>query len=84
MPNDIVTTQSINNVDITPVLKEVIEYSKDQASTGSIELIVLPWLTKINISIERTKIAINSMTSLGRFRRNDFTVRLYFPLSRSE
>ena len=37
MPNDLVKTQSINNVDITPVLKEVIEYSKDQASTGSIE-----------------------------------------------
>ena len=40
MPNDIVTTQSINNVDITPVLQEVIEYSKDQASTGSIEELI--------------------------------------------
>ena len=40
MPNDIVKTQSINNVDITPVLKEVIEYSKDQASTGSIEELI--------------------------------------------
>ena len=40
MPNDIVTTQSINNVDITPVLKEVIEYSKDQASIGNIEELI--------------------------------------------
>jgi|TARA_R110002012_G_scaffold285889_1_gene477168 hypothetical protein len=40
MPNDLVKTQSINNVDITPVLKEVIEYSKDQASTGSIEELI--------------------------------------------
>ena len=32
MPNDLIKTQSINNVDITPVMKEVIEYSKDQAS----------------------------------------------------
>ena len=36
----LVTTQSINNVDITPVLKEVIEYSKDQASIGNIEEII--------------------------------------------
>ena len=40
MPNDLVKTQSINNVDITPVLQEVIEYSKDQASTGSIEELI--------------------------------------------
>ncbi len=36
----LVTTQSINNVDITPVLKEVIEYSKDQASIGNIEELI--------------------------------------------
>lgn len=40
MPNDLVKTQSINNVDITPVLKEVIEYSKDQASIGNIEELI--------------------------------------------
>ncbi len=34
MPNDLIKTQSINNVNITPIMKEVIEYSKDQASVG--------------------------------------------------
>ena len=40
MPNDLVKTQSINNVDITPVMKEVIEYSKDQASVGDLEQLI--------------------------------------------
>ena len=40
MPNDLVKTQSINNVDITPVMKEVIEYSKDQASIGDLEQLI--------------------------------------------
>ena len=40
MPNELVKTQSINNVDITPVMKEVIEYSKDQASVGDLEELI--------------------------------------------
>ena len=40
MANDIIKTQSINNVNITPILKEVIEYSKDQASVGNIEELI--------------------------------------------
>ena len=36
----LVTTQSINNVNITPILKEVIEYSKDQASVGNLEELI--------------------------------------------
>ena len=40
MPNDLTTTKSINNVDITPVMKEVIEYSKDQASVGNLETLI--------------------------------------------
>ena len=40
MPNDLVKTQSINNVDITPIMKEVIEYSKDQASVGDLEQLI--------------------------------------------
>jgi hypothetical protein len=33
-------TQSINNVNITPIMKEVIEYSKDQASVGDLEELI--------------------------------------------
>ena len=40
MPNDLIKTQSINNVDITPIMKEVIEYSKDQASVGDLEQLI--------------------------------------------
>ena len=40
MTNDLIKTQSINNVDITPVMKEVIEYSKDQASVGDLEQLI--------------------------------------------
>ena len=40
MANDLIKTQSINNVDITPVMKEVIEYSKDQASVGDLEQLI--------------------------------------------
>ena len=40
MPNEVTTTKSINNVDITPVMKEVIEYSKDQASLGDLEQLI--------------------------------------------
>jgi ribonuclease D len=40
MPNEVTTTKSINNVDITPVMKEVIEYSKDQASIGDLEQLI--------------------------------------------
>ena len=40
MPNELTTTKSINNVDITPVMKEVIEYSKDQASIGDLEALI--------------------------------------------
>jgi hypothetical protein len=40
MPNEIVPTKTINNVDITPLLKEVLEYSKDQASVGNVEELI--------------------------------------------
>ena len=40
MANDLVKTQSINNVDVTPVFKEIIEYSKDQATTGNLEELI--------------------------------------------
>ena len=40
MPNEVTTTKSINNVDITPVMKEVKEYSKDQASLGDLEQLI--------------------------------------------
>ena len=40
MPNEVTTTKLINNVDITPVMKEVIEYSKDQASLGDLEQLI--------------------------------------------
>ena len=37
MPNEIVKTKTINNVDVTPLLQEVLEYSKDQATLGNLE-----------------------------------------------
>ena len=40
MPNELTTTKSINNGDITPVMKEIIEYSKDQASIGNLEQLI--------------------------------------------
>ena len=40
MPNEIVPTKTINNVDVTPLLKEVLEYSKDQASLGNVEELI--------------------------------------------
>ena len=38
--NDIVPVKSVNNIDITPVFNEIIEYAKDQATVGDIESII--------------------------------------------
>ena len=40
MPNDIVPTKTINNVDVTPLLQEVLEYSKSQATLGNVEELI--------------------------------------------
>jgi len=40
MPNEIVKTKTINNVDVTPLLQEVLEYSKDQATLGNVEELI--------------------------------------------
>tara|TARA_R100001594_G_scaffold3523_9_gene13194 strand:+ start:1009 stop:1293 length:285 start_codon:yes stop_codon:yes gene_type:complete len=40
MPNEIVKTKTINNVDITPLIQEVLEYSKDQATLGNVEELI--------------------------------------------
>ena len=40
MPNNIVPTKTINNVDVTPLLQEVLEYSKSQATLGNVEELI--------------------------------------------
>ena len=40
MPNEIVPTKTINNVDVTPLLQEVLEYSKSQATLGNVEELI--------------------------------------------
>ena len=40
MPNEIVKTKTINNVDVTPLLQEVLEYSKDQATLVNVEELI--------------------------------------------
>ena len=37
---EVVKVQSVKGVDITPVLTEVVEYAKDQASVGDLESII--------------------------------------------
>ena len=44
--NDIVPVKSVNNIDITPVFNEIIEYAKDQATVGDIESIISSVPTK--------------------------------------
>ena len=44
--NDIVPVKSVNNVDITPVFNEMIEYAKDQATVGNLESIISSVPTK--------------------------------------
>ena len=44
--NEIVTVKSVNNIDITPVFNEIIEYAKDQATVGDIESIISSVPTK--------------------------------------
>ena len=38
--NEIVPVKSVNNVDITPVINEIIEYAKDQSALGNLETII--------------------------------------------
>ena len=38
--NEVVPVKSVNNVDITPVINEIIEYAKDQSALGNIETII--------------------------------------------
>jgi len=40
MPKDIVPIKSVNAVDISPLLREVIEYTKDQNAVGDLETII--------------------------------------------
>ena len=44
--NEIVPVKSVNNIDITPVFNEIIEYAKDQATVGDIESIISSVPTK--------------------------------------
>jgi len=44
--NEIVPVKSVNNVDITPVFNEIIEYAKDQATVGNLESIISSVPTK--------------------------------------
>ena len=37
---DLVKVESVKGVDITPVITEMVEYSKDQASVGDLESII--------------------------------------------
>ena len=37
MPNNLIT---INKVDVSPLLKEVVEYAKDQNATGDLETLI--------------------------------------------
>jgi len=40
MPKDIVPIKSVNAVDISPLLREVIEYTKDQNTIGDLEALI--------------------------------------------
>ena len=40
MPKDIIPIKSVNEVDISPLLREVIEYTKDQNAVGDLETII--------------------------------------------
>jgi hypothetical protein len=40
MAKDIVPIKSVNDVDISPLLREVIEYTKDQNAVGDLESII--------------------------------------------
>jgi len=40
MTKDIVPIKSVNAVDISPLLREVIEYTKDQNAVGDLETII--------------------------------------------
>ena len=42
----IVPVKSVNNIDITPVFNEIIEYAKDQATVGNLEAIISSVPTK--------------------------------------
>ena len=44
--NEIVPTKTINNVDVTPLLQEVLEYSKSQAALGNVEELISKVPTK--------------------------------------
>ena len=44
--NEIVPVKSVNNIDITPVFNEIIEYAKDQATVGNLESIISSVPTK--------------------------------------
>ena len=44
--NEIVPINSVNKVDITPVLKEIVEYAKDQNSIGDLESLISKVPTK--------------------------------------
>jgi len=44
--NEIVPVKSVNNIDITPVFNEIIEYAKDQSALGSLETIISSVPTK--------------------------------------
>ena len=40
MPKDIIPIKSVNAVDISPLLREVIEYTKDQNAVGDLETLI--------------------------------------------
>ena len=40
MPKDIIPIKSLNAVDISPLLREVIEYTKDQNAVGDLETLI--------------------------------------------
>ena len=40
MPKDIIPIKSVNAVDISPLLREVIEYTKDQNAVSNLETII--------------------------------------------
>lgn len=44
--NEVVPVKSVNNIDITPVFNEIIEYAKDQSALGSLETIISSVPTK--------------------------------------
>ena len=44
--NEIVPVKSVNNIDITPVFNDIIEYAKDQSALGRLETIISSVPTK--------------------------------------